>query len=330
MQPPLYVITGATGHIGYALLKRLEARGARVRILIRKDTPVFDGIECEKVYGDVTDPDSLIPAFEGADVVFHLAGIIDINVGHEDLLWKVNFEGTKNVVRAVQKCGVRRLVYASSVDVFVPLPDNRIMRETDTFDVTELDGTYARTKAAATNLILHTVRTENLDAVIVFPGACIGPYDFKVSNIGEMVRKSMHGSFPASITFGAYNFVDVRDVADGMIAAAEKGRRGEGYILCGEQITTHGFIKTVAEVCGKKAPRIRVGKGIGRGAAPITEVYYKISHETPLFTRYSIRKILSNCNFSIDKARKELGYDPMSIRQSLKDMVDWIRENEKQ
>lgn len=329
MQSPLYVITGATGHIGYALLKQLAARGDRVRILIRKDTPVFDGIKCEKVYGDVTDPDSLLAAFDGADVVFHLAGIIDINVGNEDLIWKVNFDGTKNVVRAVQKCGIRRLVYASSVDAFVPLPDNRRMRETDTFEVTQLEGTYAKTKAAATNLVLHTVRTENLDAVVVFPGACIGPYDFKVSNIGEMVRQSMHGSFPASLTFGAYNFVDVRDVADGMIAAAEKGRTGEGYILCGEQITTHGFIKTVAEVCGKKPPRIRIGKGLVKVAAPLMEVYYKISHETPLFTRYSVRKLTSNCNFSIEKAQNELGYHPMSIRQSVQDMVDWIRENEK-
>ena len=222
MSSPLYVITGATGHIGYALLKKLTDRGERVRILIRKDTPVFDGIECEKAFGDVTNPDTLDAAFEGADVVFHLAGIIDINVGNEEMIWKVNFEGTKNVVRAVQRCGVKRLVYASSVDAFIPLPDNQIMRETDSFDVTALDGTYAKTKAAATNLILHTVRTENLDAVIVFPGACIGPYDFKVSNAGEMVRMSMHGSFPASLNFGAYNFVDVRDVADGMIAAAEK------------------------------------------------------------------------------------------------------------
>lgn len=330
MSSPLYVITGATGHIGYALLKKLTDRGERVRILIRKDTPVFDGIECEKAFGDVTNPDTLDAAFEGADVVFHLAGIIDINVGNEEMIWKVNFEGTKNVVRAVQRCGVKRLVYASSVDAFIPLPDNQIMRETDSFDVTALDGTYAKTKAAATNLILHTVRTENLDAVIVFPGACIGPYDFKVSNAGEMVRMSMHGSFPASLNFGAYNFVDVRDVADGMIAAAEKGRSGEGYILCGEQITTHGFIKTVAEAAGKKAPRIRMGKGIVTIAAPIMEVYYKISKQTPLFTRYSIRKLTSNCNFSIDKARRELGYNPMSVQKSVRDMVEWIRENEKQ
>lgn len=330
MQSPLYVITGATGHIGYALLKKLEEHGERVRILIRKDTPVFDGIDCEKAYGDVTDPGSLEAAFDGADVVFHLAGVIDINVGNDDTIWKVNFEGTKNVVRAAQKCGVRRLVYASSVDAFVPLPDDQLMCETDVFDPDELDGTYAKTKAAATNFVLDAVRQEGLDAVIVFPGACIGPYDFKVSNVGEMVRMFMHGHFPASIAFGAYNFVDVRDVADGMIAAAEKGRTGEGYILCGEQITTDGFITTVAEVCGKKPPKLHLHEGVVKLAAPIMEEYYKLSNTTPLFTRYTIRKLTANCNFSIEKARKELGYSPMSVRQSVQDMVDWIRENEKE
>ena len=330
MQSPLFVITGATGHIGFALLKKLEERGARVRILIRKDTPVFDGIECEKVYGDVTDPDSLSAAFKDADVVFHLAGIIDINVGNEDMIWKVNFEGTKNVVRAAQKCGVRRLVYASSVDAYIPLPNDQLMRETDRFEPDALDGTYAKTKAAATNFVLDAVHNEGLDAVVVFPGACIGPYDFKVSNVGEMVRMYMHGHFPASVAFGAYNFVDVRDVAYGMIAAAEKGRTGEGYILCGEKISTDGFIATVAEVCGKKPPRIHLSEGIVKLAAPIMEVYYKLSHTTPLFTRYTVRKLTANCNFSIEKAQKELGYNPMSVRQSVQDMVAWIREYEKQ
>ncbi len=329
MQSPLYVITGATGHIGYALLKKLEQSGARVRILIRKDSPVFYGIDCEKAYGDVTDSDSLDATFAGADVVFHLAGIIDINVGNDDVIWKVNYEGTQNVVRAVQKCGVRRLVYTSSVDAYIPLPGDQIMRETDVFDPDALDGTYAKTKAAATNFVLDAVRNEGLDAVVVFPGACIGPYDFKVSNAGEMVRMFMHGHFPATVNLGMYNFVDVRDVADGMIAAAEKGRTGEGYILCGEKISTDKFIATVAQACGKKPPALRLSEGIVKLAAPLMEVYYKFSHTTPLFTRYTIRKLKSNCNFSIEKARNELGYNPMSVRQSVQDMVEWIRENEK-
>ena len=324
---PLSVITGASGHIGYALLKRLVEQDQRVRILIRKDIPAFDGIECERVYGDVTDPDSLEEAFAGADVVYHLAGIIDINVGNDAAVWNVNFGGTKNVVEACRKCGVRRLVYASSVDAYIPLPDNAVMREVDSFDPNALDGTYAKTKAAATNYVLEACKN-GLDAVIVYPGACIGPYDFKVSNVGEMVRMFMRGSFPASLAFGAYNFVDVRDVANGMVLAAAKGKSGEGYILCGEQITTHGFIKAVAEAVGKKAPTLRMGKGIVSLAAPVMEVYYKLSKTTPLFTRYSIRKLTSNCNFSSDKAKTELGYAPMTVRESLRDMVQWIRDNE--
>ena len=129
MGDKLSVVTGATGHVGYALVKELEARGENFRILIRKDSKIFDGINCERVFGDVTDPASLEKAFEGADVVYHLAGVIEINKGNEDMTWKVNVDGTKNVVEACKKCGVKRLVYASSVDAYPPLPDNQVMRE---------------------------------------------------------------------------------------------------------------------------------------------------------------------------------------------------------
>ena len=142
----LCVITGATGHIGYALLKELLDSGEQVRILIRKDIPLFDGLDCEKAFGDVTDPKSLEKAFEGADIVYHLAGVIDINTGDENLIWNVNVQGTKNVVEACKKCGVKRLVYASSVDAIPPLPGKQLMRELSHFEPDILDGTYAKTK----------------------------------------------------------------------------------------------------------------------------------------------------------------------------------------
>ena len=140
MGDKLSVVTGATGHVGYALVKELEARGENFRILIRKDSKIFDGINCERVFGDVTDPASLEKAFEGADVVYHLAGVIEINKGNEDMTWKVNVDGTKNVVEACKKCGVKRLVYASSVDAYPPLPDNQVMREISHFNPEILDG----------------------------------------------------------------------------------------------------------------------------------------------------------------------------------------------
>jgi dihydroflavonol-4-reductase len=142
-----------------------------------------------------------------------------------------------------------------------------------------------------------------------------------------MVRTVIKHGYPVSLKFGAYNFVDIRDVADGMYAAAKKGRSGEGYILCGEQISVDDFICTLCKVCGKRIPKIKMGYGIVSVAAPLCEVYYKISKATPLFTRYSVRKLVSNCNFSIEKAKKELGYSPMSVEKSLTDMVEWIKNN---
>ena len=329
MNEKISLVTGATGHIGYALLKELVDSGEKVRILIRKDSKQFDGIECEKVYGDVTDLDALLKAFEGVDVVYHLAGIIDINADQEDMIWSVNVGGTKNVVKACQEKGVRRLVYASSVDAFPPLPDNQLMTELDHFEVDILDGTYAKTKATATQFVLDEVKAGRLDAVVTHPGACIGPYDIKVSNVGEMVRMFINGMFPVTLSFGAYNFVDIRDVAHGMYMAAKQGGKGECYILCGEQISVGGFIKATAKACGKKAPKIPLSYGVAKAVAPAAEVFYKVAKKTPLFTRYSIRKLVSNCNFSIEKARKELDYNPMSVEQSVADMVQWIKENEK-
>lgn len=329
MSEKISLVTGATGHIGYALLKELVDSGEKVRILIRKDSKQFDGIECEKVYGDVTDLDALLKAFEGVDVVYHLAGIIDINADQEDMIWSVNVGGTKNVVKACQEKGVRRLVYASSVDAFPPLPDNQLMTELDHFEPDILDGTYAKTKATATQFVLDEVKAGRLDAVVTHPGACIGPYDFKVSNVGEMVRMFVNGIFPVTLSFGAYNFVDIRDVAHGMYMAAKQGGKGECYILCGEQISVADFIAVTAKACGKKAPKIPLSYGFAKAVAPAAEVFYKVAKKTPLFTRYSIRKLVSNCNFSIEKARKELGYNPMTVEQSVTDMVKWIKENEK-
>ena len=328
MEKKISVITGASGHIGYALLMHLLEQGEQVRLLLRRDEPRFENLPCEKIYGDVTDINSLENCFEGAHTVYHLAGIIDINNGNDSLVWKVNLEGVMNAVAASEKCGVKRFVYASSVDAFAPLPEGKTMREQQHFDPDDVEGTYAKTKATATNYVLKKCAA-GFPGIIIYPGACIGPYDYKASNAGEMVRMCINGHMPASLKFGAYNFVDVRDVARGMYAAAQKGRLGEGYILCGEPISTDDFITTVMRVCGKKPPRLKMGKGLVAAAAPLMEQYYKMAHKTPLFTRYTIRKLTSNCNFSIEKAKAELDYAPMSVEQSIRDMVEWIKENER-
>ena len=322
------VMTGATGHVGYALLLELIKDGQKPAILIRKDINIFDGLECEKAFGDVTDPASLEKAFAGADVVYHSAGIIELKPGNEDLVYNVNVTGTKNVVEACKKCGVKKLVYMSSVDTYPPLPNGEMMTELSHYDPEILEGTYAKTKAEATQYVIDANGTDGLETVIIQPSACIGPYDFKVSSIGEMVRMFIKGNFPVTLTFGKYNFVDVRDVAQAAVAASTKGKAGECYLICGEAITVAEFIEITAKALGRKAPKIKLHKWLADLSAPIMEVYYKVTDTTPLFTRYSIRKLVSNCNFSNAKARAELDYNPMSVEKSIKDMADWIKDYE--
>jgi len=323
------VITGATGHIGYALAMELVARGQRPRLLLRKPSPLFAGMPCDIAFGDITDPASLPAAFEGADTVYHLAGLIEVNEGNDDMVWRVNIDGTQNVVSACKASGVRRLVYCSSVDAMPPAPKGETMRETGHYASAAVSGAYAKSKAIATQAALNSAGG-GFEAVACLPSACIGPYDFKCSNIGVMVRLFMRMHFPVTMRFGGYNFVDVRDAAQGLAACADPARApsGESYLLTGEYLDTEAFIAALAELTGHRAPILPLPRIVAGAAAPAVEQYYKFFDKTPLFTSYSLRKIQENGLFSYEKAARALAYRPRSARESLEDMIQWIEKND--
>ncbi len=329
MEKKTVCLTGATGHVGYAILKELQKHEDKeIRIIIRRDSDIFDGLRCDKRKGDITDYESLIRAFEGCDIVYHVAGCVEIKPGNEDFVYNVNVNGTRNVIRACRKMGVKRLVYMSSVDTYVPLPDNQVMREVYHYDPDELEGTYAKTKAEATQMVLDANGRGGVETVVCQPSACMGPYDFKVSSVGSMIRMFSKGNFPITMTFGGYNFVDVRDVAFGTVAAGDKAPGGEVYILCNKSVTVDEFIRMLGAAAGHKPPKIKLGKGIIDFAAPIMERYYKTMNKPAIFTRYAVRKLCSNCNFSYEHAQKDLGYNPRPLEVSLKETLAWIAENE--
>ncbi|MBR4859616.1 MAG: NAD-dependent epimerase/dehydratase family protein [Clostridia bacterium] len=328
MSGGLNVITGGKGYVGFALVKELEARGEKMRLLLRTDSPYFDGIECEKFMGDVTDTEQLVQAFEGAETVYHIAGIVDISGTKDKQVWNVNFEGTKNVVAACKKCGVKNLIYCSSVDAIPAGQGKDVLTEISKFDPDMLEGAYAKSKACATQYVLDSA-DESLKVCVVHPSCCLGPYDNNnTSSMGTMIDLYLKGLFPVSMDFGGYNFVDVRDVAKGMIAAADKGRNGECYILSGYAHTVDEFVRTLADICGKKPPEIKLSKTLVKLFLPVIAKAFDMLKLPPILNEYSIRKICENCNFSFDKAKNELGYEPLTLKESLADTVEWMQERE--
>jgi len=289
-----------------------------------EDITPLKGLDIELVEGDVRDLPSLVRAFQGAEAVFHLAGIISILPGKKKLLEAVNVEGTRNVIAACFQSGVKRLVYTSSIHAIREAPHGTVITETQPYDPESVIGDYARSKARATLEVMAAVR-RGLDAVIVCPTGVIGPYDFRMSEMGHLIRDYLQRKMKACVE-GAYDFVDVRDVARGIILAWKEGRRGEGYILSGERITIRDLYSLLEKSSGIKAPRLEVSCRLARLFGVMATPYYALTKTKPLFTAYSIDVLASNSLVSSAKARQELGYAPRSLKESIADCVVWFQK----
>jgi dihydroflavonol-4-reductase len=323
----MLAVTGATGHIGNVLVRLLLARGNTVRAIVLPEDNLrpLSGLNVEIVNGDITDKRSLEKAFKGIDIVFHLAGIVTIMPRMKNILERVNIEGTRNVVDACRNTGVRRLVYTSSVHAIAEPPHGIPIDESQPFDPEHVLGDYAWSKARASLLLLDEAKKGGLDIVICCPTGVIGPYDFNISNIGQLILDFDSGQLKSYVS-GAYDFVDVRDVANGLILAAEKGKSGRHYIFSGDQVHVPELIKELALVIGKPAPTYRIPALLARTAGVLASVYYRLLKRKPVFTAYSIDVLASNSLVSSKRAREELGFTNRPWRESIPDQVEWLRK----
>ena len=325
----MILVTGGAGHLGNVLVRSLLEKGEKVRVLVLpgEDVSSLEGLDCERVEGNVLDPEKLRLAMQGVDLVYHMAALVAITSDKYELMYKVNVEGTRNVIEACREMGVRRLVYTSSIHALGRPEEGTTVDETVEFDLTNPSGAYDRTKAIASTLVQEAAKN-GLDAVIVLPTGVIGPSDFRRSEMGEMLLAWMKEK-PSISTDGAYDFVDVRDVAEGHILAAASGRSGEAYLLSGTQVTVSNYRRLVQDAAGIRSHEIKIPGWFVKFIAPMAEFFYKITRTRPRITKYAIETLQSNSRITCLKAETELGYRRRPLRETVSDTVLWWRENRK-
>ena len=330
MESCIYIVTGAAGHLGGAVTKALNEQYKTVYALClpgEKHLPQGDYV---KVFtGDICSIDSLTELFErcaGNPVtVIHCAGIVSIASKFDQKVYDVNVTGTKNIITLCEKYHVQKLVYISSVHAIPELSGNEAIAEVDHFSADDVVGLYAQTKAEATQCVLDYAKHGG-NASVIHPSGIVGPGDFGRGHITQLVIDYYKGGLTSGIN-GGYDFVDVRDVAAGILSCCEYGRSGECYILSGQFFKVYDLLNLLHEITGKNKIRRILPLWFIKMTAPLAELYYKILKQPPLFTAYSIYTLNTNANFSREKAAKELGYTVRPMKQTLTDTVEWLKEN---
>lgn len=320
-------LTGGTGHVGANLVRALLERGVEVKALVRPDHPTeaLDGLDLERVEGDLRDPASLARALKGCDRMYHVAAFVSLRAGNQREVFETNVLGTKNVLEAAERAGVERSVFCSSFGAVGHNPSGGPSDETHTVNPFDVQLDYELSKAIAEIEVLRAV-ARGMDVVIVNPCGVVGPHDYKPSSVGKTILDFARGRMPAYVP-GRFEFVAVRDVVAGHLLAMEKGRRGERYILSGGAFTLDQILDHLHEVTGAKRPRLRLPVGLMLPIAAVSNVVMRnfFPEVPPRFTPGTIRLLQSGKHADTSKARHELGLTPTSVLDAFTDSVAWFR-----
>lgn len=317
------LVTGGTGLVGSNLVHALLRRGVQVRVLARgTDDRALRGMDAEIIRGDVRDEDDVRLAMKGCDTVFHTAAIVSHWPRERDLMFAVNVGGTSTVVEAALRQHIERFVHTSSIATIGPDPHDGMMTEETPFDPGRRRVAYRMSKWSSERIVLEAVRT-GLPAVVVNPSVIMGPRDHRVHG-GRIVRDvARRRIFYA--TQGGTNIVSALDVAEGHIAAARQGRIGERYILAGENRSFVEIFQVAAEETGGVAPTFIVPTSMVRAIAATVESMAAVLRVRPWVTRELVAGIGRHRRYSSEKAARELGYEPRSLRQTVRETVEWFR-----
>jgi len=311
------LVTGATGFIGSHLARALARRGDELRLLIRKDSDevLLGGIPFERVNGDITDRRAVRRAVDGADRVFHVAGMTSMRSADAERVFEVNLGGTRIVAEEALQAGVERLVHTSSVAAIGPAPEGGRADERQPFTAGALGIAYMNSKHEAEAEVLR-VAAHGLDSVIVNPTFVLGPDDRGSSSMG-LVKRFLLRRIPAYVD-GGLNIVDVRDVADGHLLADAKGVPGERYILGGRNFTLQRLFADLSRICGVPAPQVKLPPRLAVGGAMLAE---QLGLPLGLVVDET-RSASLWWTYSSAKAKRELGFSSRPHEETLETALE--------
>ncbi len=323
MNPARILVTGATGFVGWHVARKLIERGHTVRALVRPQSRLRD-LEAEPVTGDLRDADSLARAVEGCSGLFHVAADYRLWASDPNELYQSNVEGTRNLLEAARQAGVERVVYTSTVGC-IGVPKGAEGDEDMPVCLEDMAGDYKRSKFLAERTALQYSQA-GLPVVIVNPTAPVGERDVKPTPTGKIIVDFLKGAMPAYIDTGL-NLVDVRDVAEGEMAAWERGESGERYILGCQNLTLAQIFEKLEAISGVKAPAQRIPYALAYAAGVATNGWASLTGREPKAPLDAVRMAKKKMWVSNRKAARYLGFAPGPVDEALRRAVEWFRAN---
>ena len=310
-------VTGASGHVGGNLVRALLDRGDEVRVLLRADDRAVRGLGVARVQGDLLDPRALAELVSGVELVFHSAALISISAGKDEEVEQVNVIGTRQVAAACLTAGVRRVVHFSSIHALESSAPGVAMDEANPFVREPGAPAYDRSKAAGERE-MRAGAARGLEVVILHPTAIVGPFDYKPSYTGKLIVALARRRLPALVA-GGFDWVDVRDVARAALAAGDRGRPGERYLVPGHWLSITDFAREVERATGVPRPRIVAPLWAARIGVPFVTLFSRLFGREPLYTSESLRAVRLSRRVLGEKSRGELGHRARPFAETIRD-----------